>query len=178
MAGLACGSADDDSTGPSAEAVAKVRAADYARAVNLRASDVPYFESIPDEDEEDSEEAEKRNREWMMCAGVKQAPEPLAEVKSPEFGTEAPGALLQVGSAVEVGADAEQAMRELRLIRSRRAERCLQRVYVAAIEEEESSTAEVRDASVSRGRFPAPDIEDGFAYASSPRSASTAAPRS
>jgi hypothetical protein len=54
VAGLACGGGDDDgSTGPSAEALEKVRASDYARAVNLHASDVPYFEPIPDEDEED-----------------------------------------------------------------------------------------------------------------------------
>jgi hypothetical protein len=162
-AGLACGSGNGGS-GPSAEALAKVRAADYARAVNLRASDVPYFESIPDEDEEDRKEAERRDRELMSCVGVEEEPDPLAEVKSPEFGTDAPGELLRVGSTVEVGADAEQAMRELRLIRSRRAERCLRRVYVSAIEEEESSTAEVSDVSLARVRFPAPDVEDGFAY--------------
>ena len=163
VAGLACGS-EDEGSGPSAEALAKVRASDYARAVNLRASDVPYFEPIPDEDEEDPEAARRHDRELMRCVGVEEDPEPLAEVKSPEFGTDSPGELLRVASAVEVGADPERAARELKLIRSRRAERCLQRVYASAIEEEESSTAEVSDASVSRVRFPAPDIEGGFAY--------------
>jgi hypothetical protein len=164
-AGLACGGDDGDgSTGPSAEALAKVRASDYARAVNLRASDVPYFGPIPEDEEEDPKEAQKHDRELMKCVGVREDPEPLAEVKSPEFGTDSPGELLRVASTVEVGADAERAMRELRLIRSRRAERCLQRVYASAIEEDESSTAEVRDVSVSRARFPAADIEDGFAY--------------
>jgi hypothetical protein len=163
VAGLACGGGEEGS-GPSAEALAKVRASDYARAVNLRASDVPYFEPIPDEDEEDSEENERRDRELMRCVGIEEDPDPLAEVKSPEFGTESPGELLRVASTVEVGADAERAAQELKLIRSRRAEHCLQRVYASAIEEEESSTAEVSDASVTRLRFPAPDIEDGFAY--------------
>jgi hypothetical protein len=164
-AGLACGDGGgDSSTGPSSEALAKVRASDYARAVNLRASDVPYFEPIPDNEEEDPEEARKRDRELMRCVGVEEDPEPLAEVKSPEFGTDSPGELLRVSSTVEVGADAARAARELRLIRSRRAEHCLQRVYASAIEEEESSTAEVSDVSVSRARFPAPDIEDGFSY--------------
>lgn len=164
VVGLACGGDDEGSSGPSTEALAKVRASDYARAVNLRASDVPYFEPIPDEDEEDPEEARKHDRELMRCVGVEEDPEPLAEVKSPEFGTDSPGELLRVASTVEVGADAERAARELKLIRSRRAERCLQRVYASAIEEEESSTAEVSDVSVSRVRFPAADIEDGFAY--------------
>jgi len=168
VSGLACGGdggdGGDGSTGPSAEALAKVRASDYARAVNLRASDVPYFEPIPDDEEEDPKEVRKHDRELMECVGVEDGPEPLAEVKSPEFGTDSPGELLRVASSVEVGADADRAMGELRLIRSRRAEHCLRRVYASAIEEEESSTAEVRDVSVSRARFPAADIEDGFAY--------------
>jgi hypothetical protein len=165
-AGLACGgdAGGEGSTGSSAEALARVRASDYARAVNLHASDVPYFEPIPDSEEEDPTEARKHDRELMKCVGVEEDPEPLAEVKSPEFGTDSPGELLRVASAVEVGADAKRAAKELKLIRSRRAEHCLQRVYASAIEEEESSTAEVRDVSVSRVRFPAPDIEDGFAY--------------
>jgi hypothetical protein len=164
IAGLGCGSdGGDGGDGPSTEALAKVRASDYARAVNLRASDVPYFEPIPDE-EEDPKEKRKHDRELMECVGVEEDPDPLAEVESPEFGTEAPGEVLQVGSTVEVGADAEQAARELRVIRGPRAARCLQRVYVSVIEEEDSSTAEVRNVSVSRLRFPAPDIEDGFAY--------------
>jgi hypothetical protein len=164
VAGLACGGDEEGSSGPSAEALAKVRASDYARAVGLHASDVPYFKSIPNEEEEDPEEARKHDRELMRCVGVEEDPEPLAEVKSPEFGTDSPGELLRVASTVEVGANADRAAQELKLIRSRRAERCLQRVYASAIEEEESSTAEVSDASVSRIRFPAPDIEDGFAY--------------
>ena len=115
LAGLACGGGDgDSSTGPSAAALAKVRASDYARAVNLHASDVPYFEPIPDDEEEDPKEARKHDRELMRCVGVEEAPEPLAEVKSPEFGTDSPGELLRVASTVEVGADAERAMRELR----------------------------------------------------------------
>ena len=61
VAGLACGGEDggEGSTGPSAEALAKVRASDYARAVNLRAADVPYFEPIPDDEEEDPKEARR-----------------------------------------------------------------------------------------------------------------------
>jgi hypothetical protein len=164
IAGLACGGSDQSSSGPSSEALAKVRASDYARAVNLHASDVPYFGPIPDDEEEDPKEARKHDRELMRCVGVEEDQEPLAEVKSPEFGTDSPGELLRVASTVEVGADAERAAQELKLIRSRRAEHCLQRVYASAIEEEESSTAGVSDVSVSRFRFPAADIEDGFAY--------------
>jgi hypothetical protein len=163
-AGPACGGdGGDGSAGASAEALAKVRASDYARAVNLHASDVPYFEPIPDEEEEDPEEARRRDRELMRCVGIEEDPDPLAEVKSPEFGTDSPGELLRVASTVEVGTDAERAVRELRLIRSRRAQRCLQRVYASAIEEEQSSTTELSDVSVSR-LSPPPGIEDAVGY--------------
>ena len=45
--GLGCGAGDstDGTSGASAEALARVSAADFARGVNLRASDVPYFEA-------------------------------------------------------------------------------------------------------------------------------------
>jgi hypothetical protein len=166
VAGLGCGGGDstDGASGASAEAIAKVRAGDYARDVNLRASDVPYFEPKPDEEEEDPKERRRQDRELLKCVGAKNPDDPLAKVESPVYGTESPGEVLNVASSVEVVLGAEEAARQLKLIRSRRAERCLQSVYVSALEEEESSTAEVRDAGVTRMRFPAPEIEDGFAY--------------
>jgi hypothetical protein len=85
-------------------------------------------------------------------------------VESPTYGTEAPGEALDVASSVEVVLDAEEAARQLKLVRSRLAERCLRSVYVSAFEEEESSTAEVHGASVVRVPYPDPEVEDGFAY--------------
>ena len=149
----ACGSSGDGSTGASAEALAKVRAADYARAVDLTHPMSPDFESIPTRTK--TAEAEKRDRELMTCVGVEEEPDPLAEVNRP-ICTDAPGELLRVGSTVEVGADARAGHAGIQAHRSRRAERCLRRVYASAIEEEESSTAEVSDVSLSRVRFPAP----------------------
>jgi hypothetical protein len=163
--GLGCGGESADSgSGASAEALAKVRASDYARAVNLRASDVPYFEPVPDDEEEDEEESRKRDRELERCVGAREVEDPLTEVKSATFGTQSPGELLQVSSEVEVVADAEEAARQLRLLRSRRAERCLQRIYVSALEEEDSSTAEVSNASLSHLPFPSAEISGGFAF--------------
>ncbi len=165
VSGLACGGdGGDGSTGPSAEAFAKVRASDYARAVNLHASDVPYFEPIPDEDGEGSKESEKQARKLMRCIGAEEPADPLAEVTSGEYGTQSPGELLHVSSTVAVAAQAEDAARALSVIRSRRAKRCLRTVYVSAIEEQESRTSEVSDVSVSRLRFPAAGIRTGYAY--------------
>lgn len=163
--GIGCGAggSTDGTSGASAEALARVSAADFARGVNLRASDVPYFEPQPDE-EEDPREKRRQDRELLKCIGVGETDEPLAKVESPTYGTESSGELLNVASSVEVVRGAEQAARQLRLVRSRRAERCLRSVYASALQEEESSTAEVRGASVARVRFPAPGIEDAFAY--------------
>lgn len=162
--GLGCGGdAADSGSGASEEALAKVRASDYARAVNLHASDVPYFEPVPDDEEEDEGESRRRDRELERCVGVGDVGDPLTEVKSAAYGTQSPGELLQVSSEVEVVADAEEAARQLRLLRSRRAERCLQRIYVSALEEEDSSTAEVSNASLSHLPFPSAGISGGFA---------------
>jgi hypothetical protein len=169
VVGLGCGSggSGDGTIGTSAEALAKVRASDYASAVNLHAADVPYFERIPDEeDEEDPGEELRRDRELKRCIGAAGDLEAgrIAEVDSSTYGTQSPGELLRVQSSVEVVAGAGDAVRELRLFRSRRAERCLQRVYVSALEEDESGTAEVRRVSLSRLPLPVPGIEDGFGY--------------
>jgi hypothetical protein len=164
--GLGCGAGDstDGTSGASAEALARVRAADFARGVNLRASDVPYFEPQPDEGEEDPRQRHRQEQELLKCIGVKESDDSLADVESPTYGTETPGELLNVASSVEVVLGAVEAARQLELFRSRHSERCLRSVYVSAVEEEESSTTEVRNASVTRVRFPAPEIEDGFAY--------------
>jgi hypothetical protein len=153
-----------ESGGPSPPASARARATAYAKAVNLRASDVPYFEALEDEAEDDPGREARNDRELRECVGEGGFQKPLAEVSSAEYGTQVPGEALQVSSSVEVAADPAEALRGLRLIRTRRAERCLRRVFVAAAEEEESSTAEVRRVSVSRLDSPAPEIDDGFAF--------------
>jgi hypothetical protein len=164
--GLGCGAGDstDGTKGASAEALARVSAADFARGVNLRATDVPYFEPQPDEEKEDPRQRRRQEQELLRCVGVKESEDSLADVESPTYGTQSPGQLLNVASSVEVVLGAEEAARQMKLFRSRRSERCLRSVYVSAVEEEESSTTEVSDASVTRVRFPAPGIEDGFAY--------------
>jgi hypothetical protein len=163
--GLGCGAGDstDGTSEASAEALARVRAADFARGVNLRASDVPYFEVQPDE-EEDPREKRRQDRELQKCIGVGDSEESLAAVDSPTYGTESPGEFLDVASSVEIVGGAGEAARQLQLVRSRRAESCMQRVYASALRQDESSTAEVRGASVARARFPAPGIQDSFAY--------------
>ena len=163
--GLGCGAGDstDGTSGASAEALARVRAAEFARGVNLRASDVPYFEVQPDE-EEDPREKRRQDRELQKCIGVGDAEESLATVDSPTYGTESPGEFLDVASSVDIVGGAGEAARQLRFVRSRRAESCMQSVYAGALRQDESSTAEVRGASVARVRFPAPGIQDSFAY--------------
>jgi len=116
--GLGCGAGDstDGTSGASAEALARVSAADFARGVNLRASDVPYFEPQPDEGEEDPRQRHRQEQELLKCIGVKESDDSLADVESPTYGTESPGELLNVASSVEVVLGAEEAAATLRAL--------------------------------------------------------------
>ena len=181
MLGGGCGGGSgDEGSGASAEALAKVRAADYARHVGLHASDVPYFEAQPDDDEEEDPKAEKRRqRELERCLGFdSDEDEDLAEVGSPVYGTQGAGGFLQVESTVTVARDAERADEAMALLRSRLAERCLRELVLDQLAEEETAP-EARDVELERIPFPAPEIGDGFAYrlsASVAVSADTSAP--
>jgi hypothetical protein len=159
-----CGGGSEGRSTPE-EALAKVRASDFARSVNLHASDVPYFEPIPEEEEEGPREERRRERRLERCLGFEDAQEPLVEVESETYGTDSPGELLRVQSSVSVLEDAAQAAEEVRGLLGDRAVGCFEKIYVKALEEDEPSDAEVRGASVSRIADPGGgDIEDDFGY--------------
>lgn len=148
-----------------AEAIEKVGAADYAREVNLRASDVPYFEQSDDEEEEDPEVETRRETGLERCLGVEfDSDEDLASVDSPTFESQLAGGLIEVSSTVSVGPDEDEVARELALLRSRLAERCLRRYFLELLEEEETPSAEASGSELKRIPFPDPEIDDAFAY--------------
>jgi hypothetical protein len=181
MLGAGCGDGSgDEGSGTSAKALAKVRAADYARHVGLHASDVPYFEAEPSDDDDEDPRAEKRRqRELERCLGFESdEDEDLAEVSSPVYGTQGAG-FLQVESTVTVARELERADEAMTLLRSRLAERCLRELVLDQLAEEETAAAEAREVDLERIPFPAPELGDGFAYrlsASVAVSADTSAP--
>lgn len=149
----------------SPEALAKVSASDYARSVNLRQSDVPYFEVVSDDgDDVDPEAEERRQREAQKCMGMEAAVEPLAEVNSPSFEMDAPGTVLSLESTVSVERDSVDVAGEFRHFQSRLALRCMRELFLGVLEEEETIEIDAAGATVRRLPYPGPETDDTYAF--------------
>jgi hypothetical protein len=144
-----------------------VRAAEYARAVNLKPADLPYFEA-QDDDETDPHPARERRLERKVesCIGIDEndEAEPLASVSSPSFSATSPPAYLSIQSTVEVEPDLRGAARAVQLMRGDKVEGCLRRVYIPGLEGLEPSGVELRRVSISRLRPPLPGVSLSYGY--------------
>ncbi len=158
---LGCGDGDGSPQGVSGDSVetASAGAAEplsteesaraYARAVNLRASDLPYAEAQPPEDEEDrKEEAESARRtmrafERCLGGGVPRFDRPLAAVESPAFESTIAGGFHGFESTVEVMSSTEVATRQNEIYRSLRGQACVEHVFPRLFEEELAETPEI-----------------------------------
>ncbi len=145
---------------------ASVQAADYARSVNLRASDVPYLEPQADDRDGPSRRERRSEREFERCLGLEGQGEdkPLAEDESPEFAATTPGAYLSIQSSVEVQRDMRGAAKAVRILRGRRVADCMRRVYVPVIEGLGSGNTEVSRVSIRRLRPPLPGVDLSFGF--------------
>lgn len=142
------------------------RAADYARAVNLKRRDLPYFKA-EDEDEADRHPRRERRSERRLerCIGITDdGEEPLADVSSPSFSAVSPPAYLSIQSSVEVEPDLKGAARGVRLMRSAKVAGCLRRVYIPALEALGSGAVEINKVSISRLRPPLPGVRLSYGY--------------
>jgi hypothetical protein len=146
---------------------AKERAASYAGAVNLRASDFPYFKAMPDEAHRDRGDQSRLGREIARCIGgeVEMGGEELvAKADSATFGTAGTGGLLTVQSEVEVVRDADVTARRAQLYRNRRVRACLDRVVPRALEEAGDAQAEIGRVSTAWRPSPLPGLAWSFGY--------------
>ena len=163
-----CGgdSAAEEGSGASPEALEKVAASDYARAVNLRQSDVPYLEVLPDErDESDSAGEERRQREAQRCLGMKSfSQEPMVEVRSPSFGTNGPPAGISIESSVGVEPSSVDVEDEVRRFQTPRAVGCMRKLFLDLLEEEETVSLDTGAATVKRLPFRGPEVDGGYGF--------------
>jgi hypothetical protein len=157
-----CGGGGSDET--SAADTAQAEAREHARSVNLRAGDVPYFEPIPDEEDEDPKAEERLEEKGERCLGLAAFPEPLADVSSQTFGADAAGSIVQVESTVTVSREADGLEQELEMLRRPRAIPCLRRFLTAALKLAETTSAGISNVTLKRIPLPTPEIEDGIAY--------------
>jgi hypothetical protein len=146
---------------------ARERALAYARAVNLRASDFPYFKAMPEESHGDRRDEHRLDREIAECVGggaLSEEGDTLAKVPSSTYGTAGSAGLLTVQSEVEVVRDADVTARRSALYRNRHVRACLERVVGPALEEQGSAEAEIERVSIAWRSSPLPGLDWSFGY--------------
>jgi hypothetical protein len=147
----------------------KSQAVAFARAVNLRASDVPGFRISSEHENEHKTAAEKRlEHEMLGCLG---APSPkeerakeLAEVKSPELKLEHGLADETVDSSVSVARTAVTVAKELATINSAHARACVSRYFNLIFKGKAFHGAHIGPVSIASGTPPAPGATGSFGW--------------
>jgi hypothetical protein len=136
----------------------------FAKAVNLRADDVPYFEERPvePESEEDEERERRLKRDFGRCLGGIDLSAHMVYEESPAFLNSAGAEYLSVQSSVEVAPDAALARRRIDAYRTGRGKDCFRRTLTPLLEEEGSNEVEVGRTTVSRLSLKAPEIRGGI----------------
>jgi hypothetical protein len=143
----------------------KTQAIAFARAVNLRAGDVPGFRTSSPKHERETAADKRLERELKRCMGVSSSNHGVAEeIDSPSFERNASVAELSVSSSVSVASSAAAAADELVEFRSVRARACLIRWLRALVEGSYLHGATVGQISVAQGTPPAPGTQGGFGW--------------
>jgi hypothetical protein len=147
----------------------KAQAIAFARAVNLRATDVRGFKVSSEHENEHETAAEKRlEREMLRCVG---APSPkdehaeeLAEVKSPDLKLEHDGLAVSVRSSISVARTSAAVARELATIRSAHARTCVSHYLDLLFKGKALHGAHIGAFSIASGIPPAPGTTGGFGW--------------
>jgi hypothetical protein len=137
----------------------KAEARAFARAVNLRSSDLPYMQAYPDEG---GSKQIRREREFQRCSGVS-AGGRVAHVPSPTFGSDSGGAYQRYQSGVEVLSTADLAAERGADYQTSRTLGCLQRFISKVFHQQDSAKGEYGSIHVSRLPTPLPGVES-FGY--------------
>jgi hypothetical protein len=167
-AGLAMAGASPSAASALANAPSKSQAQAFARAVNLRATDVPGFKVSAEHGHEHETAAEKQlERELLGCigAGVGAGHNgQLAEVSSKEFEREDKNGLQSVQSGVTVEPTAALAVKELAEVRSARGRNCFSHYLSLLFKGKKFSGASIGPVSISAGSPSAPGTSGSFGW--------------
>jgi hypothetical protein len=141
----------------------------FARAVNLRATDVPGFKVSSEHENEHETAAEKRlEREMLRCVGAPSTKdglaEELAEVKSPDLKLEHDGLAVSVRSSISVARTSAAVARELATIRSAHARTCVSHYLDLLFKGKAFHGAHIGAFSIASGIPPAPGTTGGFGW--------------
>jgi hypothetical protein len=167
-AGLASAGASPSAASALANAPSKSQAQAFARAVNLRTTDVPGFKVSAEHGHEHETAAEKQlERELLGCIGASVGAGhngQLAEVSSKEFERENKNGLQSVQSGVTVEPTAALAVKELAEARSQRGRDCFSHYLSLLFKGKKFSGASIGPVSISAGSPSAPGTSGSFGW--------------
>jgi hypothetical protein len=148
--------------GAANRSVTKAQAIAFARAVNLRQSDLPGFNGSSGRHEQETPKENRLQAQLARCAGTVSAKYQVAEASSKEFEREENVASLKVQSGVTVMQSPALAARELAAVHSKRGRECLSTYVTALFKTHKYDGASVGPVSVSSGSPPAPGVTGSF----------------
>jgi hypothetical protein len=158
-AGCGDGQPAPQAQGEVAGPVTKPRVAAFARAVNLKPSDLPGAAVMPTREDSAGEDL---GAPFASCTGSSIEPPKVAAFVTPTFlfaeRDEWAGFVSQVGAAPTP----YEAKAMVSLLRSPQGFSCLQQLLPRAFEEESKDDHEIRDVSVSRLTTPLPPTHDAY----------------
>ncbi|MGO9321544.1 MAG: hypothetical protein ACLQBY_12175 [Solirubrobacteraceae bacterium] len=141
--------------------LARARAKAFARAVNLRAADLPGFRASSEREQHAA--GEKRlERELVGCVGSAGASRGLVESGSGTFERHASIVSQSVSSEVTVAQTPAQAAKELAAFHSGRLTRCLSHYFTGLLGSQKYHGAIVSPVSTKQGSPPAPGATGSF----------------
>jgi hypothetical protein len=141
----------------------KAQAKAFARAVNLRAADVPGFK-VSSEHEHETVAEKRLERELLHCEGGVGGTRQLVEVGSKEFEHEDEQGDLGVQSGVTVEQTSALAAKELAAVRSARGRECFLHYLNQLFKGQKYRGANIGSASISSGTPPAPGTAGSFGW--------------
>jgi hypothetical protein len=135
----------------------------FARAVNLRAADVPGF-TVSSRQEGETEQERVLQRRLRTCAGPARFGGGLVEQQSPAFKLKRDILDLGVSSEVAVARTRALAARELAAIRGGRVRECFSRYLDLLLAGQHSRRTRVSPVSIASGTPPAPGADGSFGW--------------
>ncbi len=144
-----------------ASSLARVTARAFARAVNLRASDVPGFRRSSTHEQHAAGER-RAEQELLRCVGSVGASRGLVESGSGDFQHQASILSLSVSSEVSVAQTPALAEKELAAFRSGSLPKCLSRYFSKLLSGQRYQGASVSPISTKQGSPPAPGTTGSF----------------
>lgn len=142
----------------------KSQAIAFARAVNLRASDLPGFKASPRKHEPETAAEKRAEQDLARCVGGTGTRDSLAETNSAEFQRKASIAEQNVSSGVSVAQTSTAATRELDKIRSSHTRGCFSHFLDLLFKGTKYRRATVGPVSIAAGTPPAPGTAGSFGW--------------